>query len=635
MDWTAFKDAARRGMKAGAPLQNPLALLRLGVAMLIASIVGYLLGDMEHQLILTVGAFMAIIAVVMPHNRSRLVAATATSIAQIVAVALGLAAAGNWAIVLPAIFVLFFLSGLLRAVSLGLAMRATVVTIVFLAIAEMSNHLSMSFGEVVGYFSIGVAITLVCQLLPPFGTRHSAQQRAVAAFYRAAADEQGQDVALLAADRSLALVRTRRHDRLDRLRALVESGEAIAQLRRALNNRPPETVEPWMTASSDQLRRIADAVSRRTSVGPVPAAPWPSDPADDLERALMSTVDEATRIASGGTIPDLSGERETPGPVELVRAEFRPGSPVLRHAIRLAVVCVVAQAVGLLLSRWLGPDLWMPGHSFWVVIAAALIVFPDYGVTFARGIGRTIGTIAGAAFGIALSFLPYQPLLHTVVLLLLFWGYLVFRSCGQPYTMFWVVAWIAALEPGTLGATTRGLGTVVGCLLAFAAYLLFPTWHRALLSERLNEWRSSVADQLDRLRTRWDDDTEDHRLDVARAAVTARLTRIEFAETASAALVEPADKHGRWTNDSIPPTVEAVQQVARQIAALTALAPMWSPADRIAAGRMITETAQRLTDIDAAPVDTTTRVASTDTAAALTELERSASSVRELEAANA
>lgn len=349
---------------------------------------------------------------------------------------------------------------------------------------------------------------------------------------------------------------------------------------RALDNRADDTSIRWNEAAGAQLTAIAAAVLRPRTGSSLVAASWPPEPGDALQSALSRTVDAVTRIAAGGDVPDASDQRRVPGPVELIRGELRPGSPILRHAVRLAIVCVIAQVVGMSVGRWLGPGAFLAGHGFWAVVAAALIVFPDYGSTFARGIGRTIGTVAGAALGVALSFLPGIPVLHAVVLLLLFDGYLAFRSCGQPYTMFWVVAWIASLTPGPLGATTRRLDTVIGCLLAFAAYLIAPTWQRRLLTERLREWAQATARHIDALVLLWAADDETHRLAVAQADVRARLTGLEFAAAAGSARHEPRDRHGRGGNDALDPAVHTVTSARAQIAALTALAPLWSIDER-------------------------------------------------------
>lgn len=166
MDWAALQNAARRGMQVGKPLQEPLILLRVAIGMLVATIVGYILHDPETQLLITVGAFLATIAAVMPHNRSRMVATTATCAAQIAAAALGTLLAGRWTIALPVMFVLFLVSGLLRAVAVSLSLRLTVITVVFLAFAEISSALKIGAVEAIGFFSLGFAITVLAQLLP-------------------------------------------------------------------------------------------------------------------------------------------------------------------------------------------------------------------------------------------------------------------------------------------------------------------------------------------------------------------------------------------------------------------------------------------------------------------------------------
>jgi uncharacterized membrane protein YccC len=587
MDGAAFWNAARRGLQPSKPLQEPTTLLRVAIGMLVATVVAYFLNGPESRLLVTVGAFLGTIAAVMPHNRSRIVATTATCIAQVVAAGLGVLLTDRWALVFPAMFVLFVVAGLLRAVALSLSIRLTVVTIVLVAFAEISAELTLSFAGVVGYFALGFAIMVLTQLLPPYGSRHSAQRRAVASLYEAIAARQSQDAALLMAERSLALLEGHRHHDLDRLTLLVEYGEQIAQQMRALDNRADAASTQWRDLARRQLALIASAVRRPRSESPVGPVSWPRQPDDGLRSALARTVDAATRLAMGGDNSATSGRRHTPGPLELVRDEMRPGSPILRHAVRLAVVCVIAQVVGMAVGKWLGAGAFLAGHGFWATVAAALIVFPDYGSTFSRGIGRTIGTAAGVVLGVALSFLPETPLLHAIVLLALYYGYLAFRSCGQPYTMFWVVAWIASLTPGTLSATTRGLDTLIGCALAFAAYLLAPTWQRRLLTERIQEWAEATARHIDTLAQQWLVDDEEHRRSVDQADVRARLTGLEFVAAAGSARYEPRDRHGRWEDETLAPVIDAVTGTRAQIAAITALARHWDAAERAAASAQI------------------------------------------------
>ncbi|MFF0698064.1 FUSC family protein [Streptomyces tendae] len=605
MDWVAFRDAARRGIQPGKPLQDPLKLMRVAVGMLIATVVGYLLHDPEKQLLVIVGAFLGTIAAVMPHNRSRIVATAVTSAAQVAAAGLGGVLSGNWVLVLPVTFVLFLISGLLRAVAISVSMRLTVITIVFLAFAEITTELTASPVEVVALFAAGFVIMNLTQLLPPYGSRHSTQRRAVADLYRAIATGSSEgSAALLAADRSLALLRWRSHHELDRLTQLVVRGEEIGQLMRALGNRADDESARWREAASRQLVFTASKISRTPPNGSLVATSWPGQPRSELQRALARAVDVTTQLAAGDDIPPVSDERHTPGSLELVLDELRWGSPILHHALRLAIICVIAQVIGMAVGAGLGPNAFLAGHGFWVVVAAALIVFPDYGSTFSRGIGRSIGTIAGAVAGVALSFLPDAPALHASVLLLLFYGYLVFRSCGQPFTMFWVVAWIGSLTPGPLGATTRGIDTIIGCLLAFGAYLVAPTWQRRLLTERLTEWARTTARHINTLVLLWAADYRTHQLAVAHAVVRARLTALEFTTAARGARFEPRDRYGRWENDALDAAIDAVTSVRRQLAALSALAPFWNAEEGAAVSSQLEAAARDLSALGQTPVRT-------------------------------
>lgn len=580
MNLSSIKRAAVRGLTPGRPFQNPPMILRLVIGMVIASVVGYAANSPQTQVILTVGALLAGVSLTLPHNRSRLVAAGFGSLAQAFGLYLGVTLSGQWWVVLALAFLGFFASGMLRAVAVGISMRVMLMTILFLAFAEMGRSLNTPPLTVATGFLAGAAIMLAVQLFPPYEPRYAAQRTAVSGFYRTLASGTPTAAALLAADRSLALLRADGNDQLTRFVQLVERGEEAAQLLLALQNGPEAEAEPWRAAASARLSGIAARIARPRRPVEAPPVAWPTGPASEVQLALRRVVEIAEQVASGETAPAASDERRTPSSAELVRDELRPGSPIFRHALRLAIACVVGQLVGMGLAAWLGKDAIFAAHGFWVVVAIALIVFPDYGDTFSRGIGRTIGTIAGALLGIALSFLPADPLLHTMVLLLLYIGLQVFRTCGQPWSMLFLVAWISSLMAGPLAATTRGVDTVIGCLIGFAAYLLFPTWQRRRLDELLSEWARAEADRLVALSLLWSGETEERRLAVAQASVLSRMVRLEFVGATRSARSEPPHPQGRWDDAALTPAADAVTTVGRQIAALSALAPYWSAVER-------------------------------------------------------
>lgn len=610
----ALVRAALRGLKPGPPLQDPARLLRVAVGMIVAAIGGYFLHDFEEQVLICVGAFLGGIASLMPHNRSRLGAAVLTGTAEIFAAAAGILLHGLWWLILPVLFIGLFTAGILRVVALSISMRFLVVTIIFVAFAEITPSLPVGAREL-ALFAVGVAVMLMAQLLPPYEPRHAVQRRAVASLYDALASGGPYGPALLAADRSLALLRGRRHREIDHLTELVERGEEIAQLLAAVNNRGDDVAAPWRAAVSEHLHAIGGAIRRRRPEL-LPADLAVTAGQDRLQRRLIDAITTAARTTAGAPAPVPSDERRPPNSLELVRAELHPASPIVHHALRLAVTGVIGQVIGVAIGAWVGTQVLLHGHGFWVVVAVVLILFPDYGETFARGIGRTVGTLAGAAVGLALSFLPPDPILHTVTLITLFLGYLAFRSCGQPWTMLWVVAWISALTVGPLGAVTRGAETVIGCALAFAAYMLAPTYQRKRLSELLAVWARAEADRLDALDRLSAQPQENHRLEVARATVGSRLARLEIVEAADHAQFEPDDKAGRWTNDDIARAVQAVVETGRQVSVLGALVP---GSDRGSGPRLQQETAllaYKLRDL-AAPIELHETVPPSDPARAV------------------
>jgi uncharacterized membrane protein YccC len=393
-------------------------------------------------------------------------------------------------------------------------------------------------------------------------------------------------------DRSLAVLHTGGGAELERLAQLTERGEQISQLMLALDS---DEARPWKDAAAERLHHVSTMMLHPRRQARVEPTAWPAARGTATERALRNAVDEAFALAAGLDVAAPSDERRTPSTMELVRDEFHWSSPILQHALRLAIVCIVGELVGIGVGAWLGADAVLTGHGFWVVLTIALVMTPDYGATTSKGIGRTIGSILGAAIGIVLMLsLPQNPVLHTVLIIVLYWGYLVFRSCGQPWTMLWVVAWIAVLTPGTLGPITRGLDTVIGAVLGLAAIIVFPTWQRKLLTPRLDTWAGSEADRLDALAALWNEDTEQHRLDVAHATVRSRMARLDFTDSAASAAAEPPTKHGGWDNDELTSAGADVVDLGRRIAALEALAPQWDEHENAAAASVATQLAQAL-----------------------------------------
>ncbi len=159
-----------------------------------------------------------------------------------------------------------------------------------------------------------------------------------------------------------------------------------------------------------------------------------------------------------------------------VRANARLDSPAGRHALRLAVVVIVAE----LLSRVLPLQ-----RSYWMVVAAATVLRPEFGATFTRGTERALGTCLGVALAglIAVALHPAGAITTVIVGLLAWAGYATFPASfavGFAFITAVVVFLLNAISPDTLAtANARLLDTLVGAAIGLAAYALWPTWSHA------------------------------------------------------------------------------------------------------------------------------------------------------------
>ncbi len=158
-----------------------------------------------------------------------------------------------------------------------------------------------------------------------------------------------------------------------------------------------------------------------------------------------------------------------------LRANLSLDSSACRHAIRLAICIAIGDVIAHSFS--------LP-RSYWLGITIALVLKPDFGATFSRGVLRLAGTYAGLLLATVLF-----HLVSPAVAVHVFWiGILAFllRSVGVAnYGL--LVAIISALvvflfsltgvEPKDVIAA-RALNSTIGGALALAIYWVWPTRER-------------------------------------------------------------------------------------------------------------------------------------------------------------
>ncbi|MGO9821214.1 MAG: FUSC family protein [Solirubrobacteraceae bacterium] len=275
--------------------------------------------------------------------------------------------------------------------------------------------------------------------------------------------------------------------------------------------------------------------------------------------------------------------------VEQMRANASLQSPAGRHAVRLAVVVAAAE----LISRQLPLQ-----RSYWMVVAAAAVLRPEFGATFTRGIERATGTCLGVALAGAITVALHPAAGASVVLIgLLAWAaYATFAAsfaAGFCFITALVVFLINVLSPDTLAtASARLLDTLVGSSLGLLAYALWPTWSkmpaRQALAELIDALRAYLAAVLDALV----DGRRLSELDMRPLSRRARLARTNAEATVARSQSEPATRRidPGQTHGTLAATRRLVQaaqvlrldaQDERERQPLPALAPLARGATRM------------------------------------------------------
>ncbi len=177
----------------------------------------------------------------------------------------------------------------------------------------------------------------------------------------------------------------------------------------------------------------------------------------------------------------------------LVHANARLRSPAGRHALRLAVVVLAAEAIARQLPL---------ARSYWVVVAAATVLRPEFGATFTRGTERALGTVIGVGLAglIAVGLHPAGAETVIIVGLLAWAAYAVFPAsfaAGFAFITALVVFLLNAISPDTLStAGARLVDTLVGGTLGLIAYAIWPTWTSGSAWESLAELTGALRAYL-------------------------------------------------------------------------------------------------------------------------------------------
>ena len=204
-----------------------------------------------------------------------------------------------------------------------------------------------------------------------------------------------------------------------------------------------------------------------------------ADTADSMESPTGAGRDADDEV---GHLPRPSLTEMLPIAGHAVRRQWNWSSPVLRHAVRVAVVASLGETIGLVLPF---------GHGYWAPLTAVMVMRPDFSQTYSRGVGRIAGTVLGVLVASVVLLLSHPGTWVCAALAVVCiagayttirTGYAAMSACVTGYVVF-----LLAMDGGEVFTTARErVGeTLLGGALALAAYAVFPTWQTVRLPDRL------------------------------------------------------------------------------------------------------------------------------------------------------
>ncbi|MEU6117314.1 FUSC family protein [Streptomyces sp. NPDC047117] len=582
---SALRHSFRAALKVERVFSDPWAIGRAVLAVVAASVIGSLLHDPLAWAMMTVGTFICGIGTLLAPVRHRAVNALALGAGFTLATLIGvfLHPMGWWFLIVLA--VASYVAGLWRALGVAPGIRACLITIGLMITADLSPGISAGL-TMVQWIAAGAGLVVLVQLLPPYGRRHPAQRKAVAAVYRTLADTARADepapylssAPFTAARSALDLLPAFARPAAAPLYGLLAEAENI---RRALlflprSGRTAHLPRPAIAEALDAVARTVQTAQRQDADTETARLldTWTGPEAE----ALRPRLREAARLAdhwleSRGpegldqVLDAFPAENALRSGWRRLRAELRPGAPLFLHAIRIAVGTAAGEAVG----RAFG-DFWghaLPDHGFWAALTTMLVLFPDYGHTFARGWARPIGSILGGlvAWVVLLPGGWNAGRLVAVATVLAACVFLTLRV-GQLVLNFFITAWIVFLIT-RLGSAAhliewgRPADTLVGALLGLVVFVAIPTYHHHRTHDLLADWLRVQRRLLPALVTGY---AEAGAVDPAEIDVLRRQSR-QSRERLDAAVAslghEPRRHRSRWSATELTGIQHAVYEISQ------------------------------------------------------------------------
>ncbi|MGT2529088.1 FUSC family protein [Streptomyces nojiriensis] len=579
MSWLrALKDTARTGMTVERTRLEPLVALRATAGLAVVIGVSLVLLGPGAAASSAFGAFMAAIATFQQSWRPRPVLALASGLTLAVSTFVGyLVGSSHTVLFLALLAVWTFAAGMMWAAGPTAGMIASGNVAIMLVTVTLPTSVPQAAGHAAMIAAGGVVQALLIVVFPV--RRWGAQRDALADALAAEADYARRlrqdpvapfDPAPLMRARAAATVTPRQARRRP---AELHGARGLAERIRPVL---ASLADPAVGADAegpgrDRVREllaaagtVLDAAAHAIRHGEPVALPAPSlavlkspDTADLLTgaplraarrlSALLDDVLETAQPGSGRTAdPAESMLRPTlprlaPLVAKAVRAELRPGSPILRHALRLTAVACAGYLIGHALPF---------GHAYWAPMASVMVMRPDFSQTYARAVARFCGTLAGVAVATGIVQLVHPGVYLSGILAVVSAGlmYVLMRT-GYAVAQLFVSAYVVfLLGMGGVGwdqtVPDRVALTLVGGLLAMIGYAVYPAWETPRLRTRLADWIAADGRYAAAVLSQYADPAAARRSDVREALLAARDARVAWQDALDRAAGEPVRHRG-------------------------------------------------------------------------------------------
>ncbi|MFH8258694.1 FUSC family protein [Streptomyces roseolus] len=581
MSWLrALRETARSGLTVERRRLAPLVAARgaLGLAL----VVGFSLAFFGPAVAASsaFGAFQAAIATFQRSWRPRPTLALASGASLAVSTFLGYLTGAHTLLFVALLVLWTFLSGLAWAVGPTAGLIASSNVAIMLVTVTLPTSVATAAGHAAVIFAGGVVQAALVVLLPvrPWGAQRDALADALAAEADYARRLRHDPVAsfdpvpLMTARSAAAVTRRqarRRPAELHGPRRLAERiRPVLASLADPAVGAPAEgpqrdRVRELLAAAGEVLDAAAHAIRHGAPVRLPPAAvaalrtpDTGTILSDRSHRAalrlaallgdVVETAEPRTETGRGPADPSAPRTRPTllrllPLVVARVRAEVRPGSAVLRHALRVSAVTAAGYLLGLVLPF---------GHGYWAPMTSVMVMRPDFSQTYSRSVARFGGTLVGVGLASAVvqAAHPGTYLSAGLAVLCAFGMYLLMRT-GYAVSQVCVAAYVVLLlgmEGSGVTQTVRDriLLTLLGGLLAMLSYAVYPAWETPRLRGRLADWLTASGRYAAAVAARYADPAGPGSPDVREALLSARAARVAWQDALARATHEPVRHRG-------------------------------------------------------------------------------------------